>query len=270
MRHLKPRAFTSLSLAVVGVLAFAAPALAAAPANDTYAGGVAITTIPYSASLDTTEATTDADDAEWNAQCGAPATDASVWYSLTPAADSGYVIDASQSSYSAGIAVMSGTPGSFFLEACGPGAIGFFGAAGVTYFIAVFDDQLDGSGSGGTLELLVDTIPPPPTVDVTVDPVAQFHKDGSATVTGTVTCSGDAIDTFLDVQLRQRVGRFVITGFGGSSFVCDGTTQSWSADVFADNGLFKGGKAANVTVAFACGAFDCGTDFEETTVRLRR
>ncbi len=140
----------------------------------------------------------------------------------------------------------------------------------MTYFIAVFDDQLDGSGSGGTLELLVDTIPPPPTVDVTVDPVAQFHKDGSATVTGTVTCSGDAIDTFLDVQLRQRVGRFVITGFGGSSFVCDGTTQSWSADVFADNGLFKGGKAANVTVAFACGAFDCGTDFEETTVRLRR
>ena len=40
----------------------------------------------------------------------------------------------------------------------------------------------------------------------------------------------------------------------------------WSAD----NGLFKGGRAANVTVAFACGAFECATDFEETTVRLRR
>lgn len=270
MRHPKPRAFTALTLAAIGALVFAAPAMAAPPSNDTYPGSIAITTLPFTTSLDTTEATTDADDTAWNAGCGAPATDASVWYSLTPSADSGFIVDVSQSDYSAGIAVMSGSPGSFFVEACGPGTIGFFGVSGVTYSIVLFDDQLDGSGVGGNLELLVDLAPPPPTVDVTVDPVGQFHTDGSATVSGTVTCTGDAFDTFIEVQLRQRVGRFVISGFGGTFFVCDGTTQAWSADIFADNGLFKGGRAANVTVAFACGAFECATDFEETTVRLRR
>lgn len=270
MRHPMPRAFTAVTLAAIGALAFAAPAAAAPPSNDTYSGSIAITTIPFDASVDTTEATTDADDAEWNAQCGAPATGASVWYSLTPASDAGYVIDASQSSYSTGIAVMSGSPGSFFVETCGPGAVAFFGASGVTYSIAVFDDTLD-VGGGGTLSFLVEEIPPPPTVDVTVDPVASFDpRTGAVTVTGTVTCSGDAVDTFVEVQLRQQVGRFVISGFGGASFVCDGTTQSWSAEVAGDNGLFKGGRAAAVTVAFACGEFSCGDDFEETTVRLRR
>lgn len=270
MRHSRPRASIVLTLAAIGTLVFAAPAMAAAPSNDTYPGSIAITTIPFTASLDTTEATTDADDTAWNAQCGAPFTDASVWYSLTPSADSGFIVDVSQSDYSAGIAVMSGAPGSFVVEACGPGTIGFFGASGVTYSIVLFDDQLDGSGVGGNLELFVDLAPPPPTVDVTVDPVGQFHNDGSATVTGTVTCTGDAFDTFIEVQLRQRIGRFVISGFGGTSFVCDGTTQTWAADVIADNGLFKGGKAANVTVAFACGTFQCADDFEETTIKLRR
>jgi hypothetical protein len=35
-----------------------------------------------------------------------------------------------------------------------------------------------------------------------------------------------------------------------------------------DNGLFRGGKAASVTFAFACGAFDCGTDFQSFTVKV--
>ena len=51
--------------------------LAVAPANDVYAGLEPIA-IGDSLSVDTTEATTDADDVEVNAECGAPATDASV------------------------------------------------------------------------------------------------------------------------------------------------------------------------------------------------
>ena len=37
-----------------------------------------------------------------------------------------------------------------------------------------------------------------------------------------------------------------------------------------DNGLFKGGRAVAVTFAVACGAIDCGEDFEEQIVKLRR
>jgi hypothetical protein len=258
------------TLAAAFTLAFAAPVLAVAPGNDTYAARTVVGTLPFSESLDTTDATTDADDAEANAQCGAPATDASVWYELTAAEDGFVVVDVSGSSYTAGIIVATGAPGAFAVLTCGPGAIAFPTTAGETFAILAFDDQADGSGNGGTLNITIDTAPPPPTVDLTVDPIGHFTSSGSAIISGTVTCVGIADFTSIDVELRQRVGRFVISGFGSTPFTCDGTTQPWSVEVFASNGLFKGGHAVSVTSAIACGAIDCGFDSEEATVRLRR
>jgi hypothetical protein len=249
-------------------LVLAGPVLAAAPSNDLFAGATPVT-VGFSESLDTTEATTDADDAEANADCEAPATDASVWYTLD-GADNGVVVDVSSSSYTAGVIVVTGSPGSFGLVDCGPGAVAFFAASGETYSILAFDDQGDGGGNGGTLEINVAEIPPPPTVDVTVDPIGHFHKDGTATITGTVTCSGEADFSVIEVSIRQTVGRIFINGFGATDFLCDGSTQAWSVDVFPENGTFKGGRTATVTVATSCGVFDCGTDFEETTVKLRK
>src|SRR5262245_66149459 len=121
--------------AVAGVatalLVFAVtPASAAAPSNDTFAGAQAIGSLPFSTTEDTTQATTDADDTAANANCGAPATDASVWYAFTPATDGGRIVDVSSSTYSAGVIVVSGTAGNFTLETCGPGTVQFFGTAG--------------------------------------------------------------------------------------------------------------------------------------------
>ena len=90
---------TLIALGALGVAA--PPALAAAPGNDTF-GGATQAALGFSQQLDTTEATTDADDAQLNASCGAPATDASVWYSFT-GSDAGVVVDVSQSDYSAGV-----------------------------------------------------------------------------------------------------------------------------------------------------------------------
>jgi hypothetical protein len=253
-------------------LALISPVLAAPPSNDTYDGRIAVAALPFSNSVDTTEATTDADDVEMNAEeCGAPATDASVWYSLTSASDAFLIVDVSASSYTAGLIVATGSPGSFSFVTCGPNAVAFQALAGETYAILAFDDQGDGGGNGGTLEITVDTAPPPPEVDVTVDPIGHFDaQSGFATITGTVTCSGVADFAFIDVELRQTVGRFVVSGFGSTDFTCDGTTQSWSVEIFPDGGLFKGGRAAAVTFAVACGAIDCGQDFEEQIVMLRK
>jgi hypothetical protein len=257
-----------VSLMLGGSLVLAGPVLAAAPSNDVYTGATPVT-VPFSQSLDTTEATTDGDDADANADCGAPATDASVWYTLT-GTDTGVVVDVSGSDYSAGVIVVTGSPGSFAFVDCAQGGVGFFASAGETYSILAFDDQLDGAGNGGTLEINIEEIPPPPTVDVTVDPVGRFHKDGSATISGTVTCSGDAFESFIEVSVRQTVGRIFINGFGATEFACDGSTHAWSAEVIPDNGTFRGGRTATVTVATSCGEFDCGTDFEETIVKLRK
>lgn len=250
----------------------ATPVLAAPPGNDTYAGRISIAGLPFSAAVDTTEATTDADDLDWNETCGAPGTDASIWYEFTATTDVDVLVDSTGSDYSVGIAAVIGTPGAFETIACGPNVIAFGATAGETYSIVVFDSQEDGSGNGGALVLEISEAPPPPTVDVTVDPVGRFDpKSGSVTVSGTVTCSGEAVDSaFIEVQLEQRVGRLLIRGFGGVDFVCDGETNAWSAVVFGDNGLFKGGKAASLTFAVACNFFTCGFDEEAVTIQLKR
>jgi hypothetical protein len=257
-------------LVLLFTIAFASPALAAPPSNDTYAGRTVIGTLPFSESLDTAEATTDADDAELNADCGAPSTDASVWYELTPTSDLTVLVDVSGSDYPAGVLVGTGSPGSFSIVACGPGGAAFGALSGETYAILVIDDQSDGAGNGGTLTITVDEAPPPPTIDITVNSTGTFNATtGSATISGTVVCSSDAEFAFVDVELRQQVGRFVVTGFGSTEVFCDGTSQSWSVEVFGQSGLFKGGRAVAVTFGLACGIFECGEDFEQQTVMLR-
>jgi hypothetical protein len=253
------------------IVATASPVLAAPPpGNDDYAGRIAIGALPFSDSLDTTKAGTDADDEELNVNCGAPATDASVWYELTASSDGVILVDVSASNYSAGVIVATGSPGSFSLINCGPGAVAFGTVTGESYVILAFDDQLDGAGNGGTLNIVVDQAPPPPEVHVTVNPTGTFNATtGSATISGTVTCSGEAEFTFLDVQVRQRIGRFVIEGFGSTDFPCDGATHPWSVEVFPSNGLFKGGQTVTVTFAVACGIFECGFDEQQVKVTLK-
>ena len=269
MRRARTAGMAALLLTLTTMVATGAPAFAAVPSNDTYAGATVVSTIPFTETVDTTEATSDGDDTALNAQCGAPATDASVWYSVTATSDTGLVADVSGSSYSAGVMVATGSPGDWTLLSCGPGATGWAAAAGKTYSVIAFDDQLDGAGNGGALKITID-VAPPPTIVATVNPTATFNtKTGAATVSGSVTCTGEADFAFLEVNLSQNVGRFIIRGFGGTDVTCDGRTRPWSVEVLGDNGKFAGGKALNVTLAVACGVFDCGVDFQESIIHLK-
>jgi len=258
------------SVALVAVGALAPAALAAAPpANDTFSGATAAT-IGFSQVLDTTAATTDADDAQLNASCGAPATDASVWYAFT-ASDVGVIVDVSSSDYSAGVLVGTGTEGNLQTVTCGPSTVSFFAASGTTYYVLAIDDQGDGGGNGGSLHINFMAAPPPPTVDLTVNRTGTVNtRTGVATISGTFTCSNaDFIDIF--VNASQNVGRFTIRG-SGESFVgglCDGTAHPWSADVSGDNGKFAGGKSMTVSDGFACGPLECFDSFVQQVVMLR-
>jgi hypothetical protein len=259
-----------LGALLLGSLATAAPVLAAAPANDTYAG-IETVALGFSATIDTTDATTDSDDILMNGpDCGAPATDASVWYTIS-GTDTGVLIDLSDSSYSAGAIVATGDPvAGFELVTCGPEAVAFLGDAGVDYTVLVFDDQEDGSGIGGTLEISISEAPPPPEVSLTVNPRGSFDShSGSATIRGTVTCTGSSDFSFIDVFARQKVGRLFIDGEGFiEGFACDGTTQAWSVEISPFNGIFKGGRAISLTFAIACGTVFCGEGFDESVVNL--
>ena len=255
------------SAVLLFTVAFASPVLAAPPANDTYAGRVPIAAIPFHTTQDTTEATTDADDAEMNV-CGAPAMDASVWYEIA-GTDEQLLVDVSASDYSAGVFVAVGAPGTFEVVNCGPGSVSFFAASGTTYAILLIDDQLDEGGNGGLLDLVIDVAPPPPAVDVEVNSAGTFDPQiGSATITGTITCDADVF-AFIEASASQRVGRFTVRGFGFVELLCDGSEQAWTMEIFGDTGLFKGGKMQVQVFANAC-TFDCGFDEASATVNLRR
>jgi hypothetical protein len=243
-------------------------AAAAPPSNDTFVGATP-TVLGFSDELDTTEATTDADDAQLNAVCGKPATDASVWYAFTTAVDTEVVVDVSQSSYSAGLLVGTGTQGSLVTFACGSGSVQFSATAGTTYYVLAVDEQLDGV-NGGTLRISFNEPPPPTTVEIAVDAVATFNaRTGVATITGTYSCSNG---TFINVlgEARQEVRPSTVVApfrfFDAGT--CDGTTRSWSAFADPESGSFLGGKATTLTLAQSCGDLGCDVAFEARTVML--
>lgn len=268
MRFARPLAAVALTAATLITLAPAA--LAAPPDNDTYAGRAVIGSVPFSATIDTSEATTDAEDAAINADCAAPATDASVWFELTAANDGALLANVAGSDYTAGVLVATGGPGNWTIVACGPETVAWETTAGQTYTLLAIDDQFDGGGNGGTLNITVEDAPPTPEIDATADPVGRFNaQDGTATVTGTVTCTGQAEFAFLAVDMQQRVGRGYVLGSGETEVVCDGQQHKFSVLVEPFVGSFAGGKTATVTFAVACGAFDCSVDYDEQTIRLK-
>jgi hypothetical protein len=253
------------------VLLTATPAHAAPPANDTIEGAIAIGSLPFTTTLDTTQATTDAVDADLNQLCGAPATDASVWFSYTPAEDGAVVMSVEESSYTAGILVAIGAPGSLELIACGPSAVGVPVTTGTTYYFMAIDDQADGTGNGGTLVVNAQIAPPPPEITLTVNRFGTFDDTGAASVYGTISCTGEVEFSFLSVELTQPVGRGAVFGFADIEITCDGTVRPWTAVVDPIIGTrFAGGRATAVTFSVACGPFFCGESFLERQIRLRR
>ena len=269
-RHVLRRA-GSVFAAVLLIPAMAASARAASPpANDTPAGATVITTLPTTINEDTTAATTDATDSALNANCGAPATNASVWFTYTAPADGALVADMSASDHSGGLIITDGDPSLLDMLTCGPVSVGVSTQAGHTYFIVAFSDTP--GVQGGNLSVTFDV---GPMASLTVNPRGTAFKDGTARVSGTYTCS-NANPDFSDVEgtLVQRVGRGNVSGFFfDTPLTCDGSTQTWSAIVFPDNGSrFAGGKAASVTLVFACstaGSF-CVVPSVEQKVMLTR
>jgi hypothetical protein len=246
----------------------AAPASAAPPSNDTIGAATPITTIPFTDTVDTTEATTDDEDAAVNTNCGAPATNGSVWYQLEASAFA-YLVDVSQSDFTAGVIVATGQPGALELVNCGPSAIAFEAVSGQTYYIMAFSD--DPAVVGGQLALSVTEAEPAPKVSMTVNDTGTVNrKSGTATVSGTYTCIGTADQVVLQGRLQQEQANEVQVGgnFDVLGLTCDGTGE-WSIEVTSEEGRFKRGAAATIALTAGCNALGCNVYETLEVVRLR-
>jgi hypothetical protein len=246
--------------------------VAAQVANDTVAGAVDVS-VGATVTQDTTEATATGEEGLNDQFCGAPAMEAGVWFQITEASDVTVAFNTEQSDYGTGILVFEGDPSAGLALACGPRQVIVSLTGGVTYTLVVFGDGTTAATSGTMILNLREAIPAPE-ISVTIDPTGVVNRSGQALISGTVTCtstdgSGTVFDVFGDVT--QRVGRVLIRGFFDTftEIPCDGSTQSWEAIVFPDNGLFAGGRAAVVAIAFGC-TDECSEGFAEATIRLRK
>jgi hypothetical protein len=263
-QKLRRTALLLLTVPALVVLA-ASPAIAQPPANDDFASATVVPGLPFTDQVNTTEATTAADDPDCFGQ------GATVWYSFTPTTDLRVEANTFGSDYDTTLSVYTGAPGALTQIACNDDAVGslqsrvrFDATAGETYYFMVGSFA---SGPGGNLVFNVDVAPPPLELGLTIDPVGSVvPSKGVATISGTVTCSEPA---FVEVQgrMEQRVGRLLISGFFFTFVECTPPATAWSATVEGENGLFVAGRAHVEAFAFAPeeGAFAEAS----ATVRLR-
>jgi hypothetical protein len=138
-------------------------AILAIPANDDFDDAVVITTLPFTDNLNTSEATTAADDPadpEDPAVCFIGGH--TVWYQFTPSEDTRIDATTFGSDFDTGIAVFTGTRGALTLIGCNDdlltgrnrqSIVGFDAVAGETYFFMVGSF---GDSPGGNLVFNVD------------------------------------------------------------------------------------------------------------------
>jgi hypothetical protein len=250
-------------LAVALVPLAAGPASAAPPANDEFAGAVAIS-LGEHVTLDTSEATTNPGDEALNANCGAPATNASVWYVYSPTADKKVALDMTASSYSGGFMVFKGTPTPNRLIACGPEVVGLRAHAGKNYYIMVFSDT---DVNGGMLDLTL-TKAPKPHAHVTVAKHGVAFHGGAARIHGTYSCTHADSFAELDATLHQRAGRVKVHAEAFFGPRCNGKSHRWSARVVSPDATFAAGRATAKVLIASCGLVECRVDRAKRHIHL--
>jgi hypothetical protein len=259
----------ALRFLVTGVLTAALVPLAAgaahavAPTNDESTGAVVLS-LGDTVQEDTTEATTTPEDDALNANCGAPATNNSVWYQYSPSVDRTVVLDTSGSDYSTGLMVFQGTPTADSVVTCGPVAVGLQAEAGATYFIMAFSDT---AVDGGNLVLSLKSSPAPVMHMSLARRGLAFHH-GAAQVHGTYVCRHADDFAGVEAHLLQRAGRLKIQADSGTRIRCDGTRHRWSVRLVSQVGTYVRGPAAAKATIFGCGLVACAHQTVMHRIRL--
>lgn len=242
------------------------------PANDDVDNAIAIGSLPFADTRDTSGATTAVDDP----YCGYNGL--SVWYSFTPTSDTRIELDTTTSNYPATIAVVTGPRGAWNYVSCNYSPrVRFDATAGQTYYI-----MIGTYSNGDTLSLSVNLAPPPLAIELNLDPIGSVKPTtGVATVNGTVTCNQSTyVSGWGSVQ--QKIGQGIVQGYvyiGGS---CDPSAPLiWTSTLYSQpvqevgSGraatLFTGGRATVTVYASAWSPYfyEYAYDDAAATVTLR-
>ena len=247
-------------------------AVAVPPSNDEIAGAIEVFTNTRT-TIDTSEASAD-DPSVAVEGCTTEGDgivfDASVWFKYTPTTSEEVVISTFGSDYSARLLIATGSPGNLTGLICFPTQAHTFTAeAGVTYYILAYDNQEDGSGNGGMLNLIVETTVLPQS-DLRIESAELDPQNRTITLSGTFTCEQDS--TFrLEAIVRQSKSKVTAESEPLMyTAVCNGgiDEQEWQVSGKASSGFFRPG-AATVSITWTtCRISYCTFSGTDAPIRI--
>jgi hypothetical protein len=141
--------------------------------------------------------------------------------------------------------------------------------AGVTYYILAYDNQEDGSGNGGMLNLIVETTVLPQS-DLRIESAELDPQNRTITLSGTFTCEQDS--TFrLEAIVRQSKSKVTAESEPLMyTAVCNGgiDEQEWQVSGKASSGFFRPG-AATVSITWTtCRISYCTFSGTDAPIRI--
>jgi len=232
------------------LVAVPAPAIAAPPSNDTEAGAVPIDSVPFTHSMDASEATADGP-----RFCS---THATVFYTFTPSENVRVQVDTLGSEYDTALAVFTrDRAGDTQRVGCNNDRIGWASGlrlraiAGTTYVLMVArccGDPQDGrpGRSGGPLVLtLTEVTDVPLEVTIAVAGGTVDSTTGIATISATITCTNRSVVYAAGILRQVRQELFVARGWWGVYMPCTPDAPvAWSYEVDTETSVAFGTGAA--------------------------
>lgn len=133
-------------------------------------------------------------------------------------------------------------------------------------------------GLGGSLALTIPALPavgmhsPPEVLSVEVGDEATLVARGAAVrVPVEVTCPAGSTG-FVSASVTQRAGSRIASGFGSTSFVCTGGSQTVDVTVNAQGAgqAFKKGSAVAEATVSVCDFFFCASASDSENIQIVR
>jgi len=221
----------------LALLMLAAPAALAQPANDDFANATVIdpSSLPFTDTVDTTGATTEADEPTG----GCVYDGGTVWYAFTPSSSGVFQVDTTASSYYHAILIYTGSSlPTLSLVTCGypDDRPTFRATAGTTYYIQVGPYTPSGTG---TLQLTLSFLPAPPNDDfANATPITSLPLTDTVGLEAATTQPGEPSPSCVGLQ---NTAWYAFTPT---------TTESVSANTDrygAGLGVYTGTSLANLT-----------------------
>jgi hypothetical protein len=263
-RHYCRLFITALCAALV--LPAAAASAAVPGGNDDISGAIELNDFPAYVDTDTSEATATADDVTY--RCNGVTSSHTVWYRVTPDEDTRYYA-AAFGHIDTVLTILASGPDGLQVVACndddafgaGDSAVEWSAEDGQTYYLMVgsYEDS-----EGGVVSLYVEERFEMTTA---IDELGKFSvTNGTARVTGTVTCSTRG-RVYVSVNLQQDgvVREVDASGDGETTFTCEGVTPL-NVFVHPDEGRFLPGDVRAEIYVSGCSEdyFSCeDVEFEQ-------